>query len=221
LRSLGPRRGRLPVATFRPAGPSGTAAIAIPAPVLARRRRTGLAAREPPAGSSDCTPRRAGARTPASTSSRATTGSRCAISSATTRSTTRPTRGSRDGESHNLSWNCGAEGETHDPAILALRARQTRNFLATLLLSQGVPMLTPATRSAAPARQQQRLLPGQRDQLARLGPDPSRPAARLHAAPDQLPRHAPVLRRRTSFRARGIRGEDVTDILWLDPDARR
>ena len=47
----------------------------------------------------------------------------------------------RDGESHNRSWNCGAEGPTDDPAINALRARQQRNFLATLFLSQGVPML--------------------------------------------------------------------------------
>jgi glycogen operon protein len=47
----------------------------------------------------------------------------------------------RDGESHNRSWNCGVEGPTDDPAILELRARQSRNFLATLMLSQGVPML--------------------------------------------------------------------------------
>ncbi|MGQ0844243.1 MAG: glycogen debranching protein GlgX [Sporichthyaceae bacterium] len=47
----------------------------------------------------------------------------------------------RDGESHNRSWNCGAEGETDDPEILELRARQQRNFIATLFLSQGVPML--------------------------------------------------------------------------------
>jgi isoamylase len=47
----------------------------------------------------------------------------------------------RDGESHNRSWNCGAEGPTDDPEILSLRARQQRNFLATLFLSQGVPML--------------------------------------------------------------------------------
>ena len=47
----------------------------------------------------------------------------------------------RDGESHNRSWNCGAEGPTDDPEVIALRARQQRNFLATLLLSQGVPML--------------------------------------------------------------------------------
>ena len=47
----------------------------------------------------------------------------------------------RDGESHNRSWNCGVEGPTDDPAIRALRRRQQRNFLATLFLSQGVPML--------------------------------------------------------------------------------
>jgi glycogen operon protein len=47
----------------------------------------------------------------------------------------------RDGEEHNRSWNCGAEGPTDDPEILALRARQRRNMLATLLLSQGVPMV--------------------------------------------------------------------------------
>jgi glycogen operon protein len=47
----------------------------------------------------------------------------------------------RDGSDDNRSWNCGAEGPTDDKAVLALRARQKRNFLATLLLSQGVPML--------------------------------------------------------------------------------
>jgi glycogen operon protein len=46
-----------------------------------------------------------------------------------------------DGESHNRSWNCGVEGKTDDAGILALRAQQRRNFIATLMLSQGVPML--------------------------------------------------------------------------------
>ncbi|MDN5795278.1 MAG: glycogen debranching protein GlgX [Intrasporangium sp.] len=50
--------------------------------------------------------------------------------------------GGQDGESHNRSWNCGVEGPTDDPDVLALRARQQRNFLATLLLSQGVPMIS-------------------------------------------------------------------------------
>jgi isoamylase len=49
--------------------------------------------------------------------------------------------GGNDGESHNRSWNSGVEGETDDPAINALRLRQQRNFLTTLMLSQGVPML--------------------------------------------------------------------------------
>jgi isoamylase len=46
-----------------------------------------------------------------------------------------------DGHSHNLSWNCGVEGPTDDAGVVGLRARQVRNFLATLFLSQGVPML--------------------------------------------------------------------------------
>src|SRR4029079_11311419 len=49
--------------------------------------------------------------------------------------------GNNDGESHNRSWNCGVEGPTDDVDVLVLRGRQQRNFLATLLLSQGVPMI--------------------------------------------------------------------------------
>ncbi|MFD0207644.1 glycogen debranching protein GlgX [Streptomyces hirsutus] len=48
----------------------------------------------------------------------------------------------RDGESHNRSWNSGVEGDTDDPDVLRLRARQMRNFVATLMLSQGVPMIS-------------------------------------------------------------------------------
>jgi isoamylase len=47
----------------------------------------------------------------------------------------------RDGADDNRSWNCGVEGPTDDPAVLALRARQRRNLLATLLLSEGIPLL--------------------------------------------------------------------------------
>lgn len=47
----------------------------------------------------------------------------------------------QDGHSHNLSWNCGIEGQTDDPEVLSLRARQKRNLVATMLLSQGIPML--------------------------------------------------------------------------------
>ena len=65
-----------------------------------------------------------------------------ATSSATTTSTTRPTaRTTATATTHNQSWNCGVEGPTDDPEVIALRARQQRNLLATLLLSQGTPML--------------------------------------------------------------------------------
>src|SRR5207248_9895201 len=47
----------------------------------------------------------------------------------------------RDGTDDNRSWNCGVEGPTDDPDVLALRATQRRNFLATLILSQGIPMI--------------------------------------------------------------------------------
>ena len=107
----------------------------------------------------------------------------------------------RDGTDDNRSWNCGVEGPTDDPEINALRERQQRNFLATLLLSQGVPMLLAGDEFGPhAARQQQRLVPGQRDLLGRLGASTSAQSAgsaRVHApaagaaprAPD-LPPHA-------------------------------
>ena len=77
--------------------------------------------------------------------------------------------GNRDGADDNASWNCGAEGLAGDPAIINLRERQKRNFIATLLLSLGVPLLLAGDeRGRYAARQQQRVLPGQRDLVARL-----------------------------------------------------
>ena len=67
-----------------------------------------------------------------------------------------------DGESHNRSWNCGVEGPTDDAAVLALRERQQRNFIATLMLSPGRADDAARRRDGPhPERQQQRLLPGQ------------------------------------------------------------
>ena len=82
-------------------------------------------------------------------------------------------RGQRRGQprrrDHNRSWNCGVEGPTDDPEVQALRARQVRNLLATLLLSTGRADAARRRRARPhPARQQQRLLPGQRDLLVRL-----------------------------------------------------
>ena len=110
-----------------------------------------------------------------------------ATSSPTTTSTTRRTaRTTSDGTDDNRSWNYGVEGETDDPEIRALRARQQRNFLATLLPLAGRAD-APRRRRARPhaGRQQQRLVPGQRDLVARLGPTADERAARVHAAADR------------------------------------
>ncbi len=130
--------------------------------------------------------------------------------------------GNRDGEVHNLSWNCGVEGDTDKPAILALRARQVRNLLATLLLSQGVPMLVAGDELGRTQHGNNNaycqdnelswidwgLTPGHLDLLTF-----TRRLINFRAT-------HPVLRRRTFFQGRGIRGDDVTDILWFDPDGR-
>ena len=76
----------------------------------------------------------------------------------------------RDGNSDNRSWNCGVEGPTDDEAINILRERQIRNMMATLLLSQGTPMIVAGDEFGRTQQgQQQRLLPGQRDFMAELG----------------------------------------------------
>jgi isoamylase len=91
----------------------------------------------------------------------------------------------RDGADDNRSWNCGAEGPTTDPGILDPRARQRRAMLTTLLLSFGAPLLLGGRRARPhPAGQQQRLLPGQPDQLVRLV-RARPPADRLHQEADR------------------------------------
>ena len=89
-----------------------------------------------------------------------------------------------DGTNANYSWNCGVEGPTDDPAINELRARQRKNFAAILLFSHGVPMILAGDEIGTHAAgQQQRLLPGQRRELAGLahGREPCRSAALLPA----------------------------------------
>ena len=121
--------------------------------------------------------------------------------------------GGNDGESHNSSWNCGVEGETDDPAIRALRLQQQRNFITTLMVSQGVPMLAHGDElGRTQRRQQQRLRPGQRARLDGLEPR-RRPegAARLHLGGDRPAAGppgaapAPVLRRGRPARRRRAR----------------
>ena len=98
-----------------------------------------------------------------------------------------------DGESHNRSWNCGVEGPTDDPEILALRAQQERNFLTTTAAVPGRADDLPRRRARPHAgRQQQRLLPGQRDHLDRLG-QRRHGADRVHPVGVRAARRAPGL----------------------------
>jgi glycogen operon protein len=126
----------------------------------------------------------------------------------------------QDGESNNRSWNCGVEGPTDDPEILKLRARQKRSFLATLLLSQGVPMLVAG------------------DELGRTQQGNNN--AYCHDSPlswidwenmdegllaftrdlIQLRATHPVLRRRRWFQGRPLHGSATHDIEWFTFDGK-
>ncbi|GAA3707662.1 glycogen debranching protein GlgX [Streptomyces tremellae] len=127
----------------------------------------------------------------------------------------------RDGESENRSWNCGAEGDTGDPGILALRARQQRNLLATLLLSQGVPMIAHGDELGRTQRGNNNVY-CQDSELAWVDWELDAERRGLLDFTRRLIelRHAhPLLRRRRFFTGRpGERGGDLPDIVWLRPD---
>jgi len=126
----------------------------------------------------------------------------------------------RDGNNNNLSWNCGVEGPADDPAIKALRARQIRNFLATLLLSQGVPMLLAGDELGRTQRGNNNAY-CQDNEVSwvdwNLGPD-ERAVLEFVERVVRLRHRHPVFRRRHFFQGRPIRGKDIKDIMWLSPD---
>jgi isoamylase len=128
----------------------------------------------------------------------------------------------RDGTDNNRSWNCGAEGPTEDPEINALRARQKRNFLATLLLSQGVPMLLHGD-ALGRTQQGNNNAYCQDNEISWVNWDLLATEKELLALVRRLIalRHDhPVFRRRNFFQGRGIKGAGIKDILWLRPDGR-
>ena len=126
----------------------------------------------------------------------------------------------RDGHNHNLSWNCGAEGPADDPEILALRERQSRNLLATLFLSQGVPMLLAGDeRGRTQGGNNNAYCQDNATSWVDWTPDEQRDrltefVRRMIA----LRRDHPVFRRRDFFQGRPIRGSEVKDIAWFKPD---
>jgi isoamylase len=129
--------------------------------------------------------------------------------------------GNRDGENYNRSWNCGVEGPTEELAIRALRDRQKRNLLATLLLSQGVPMLLGGDELG---RTQDGNNNGycQDNDLSYF--DWSRiDESLLHFTARLIELRAahPVFRRRRWFLGHPIKSASLTDIAWFRPDGNQ
>ncbi len=127
-----------------------------------------------------------------------------------------------DGESHNRSWNHGAEGPTENPEIEALRERQKRNILTTLLLSQGVPMIAHGDELGR-TQQGNNNVYCQDNELSWVDWDRARDndvltvfTARLTA----LRAAHPIFRRQRFFQGRPILGSSKDDIAWLHPDGR-
>jgi isoamylase len=126
----------------------------------------------------------------------------------------------RDGESHNRSWNGGVEGATDDPEIGALRERQKRNFLATLLLSQGVPMISHGDELSRTQHGNNNVY-GQDNELSWVDWADARQhdvLTRFTASLTRLRAEHPVFRRRRFFTGEPIGDAKLPDIAWLRVD---
>ncbi len=128
--------------------------------------------------------------------------------------------GSRDGESHNRSWNHGVEGPTDDIEVLALRSRTQRNFLATLLLSQGVPMILHGDELGRTQHGNNNTY-AQDSEIAWMDwENTDGPLIEFTAAVSRLRREHPTFRRKRFFTGGTVRTGDGTrlnDIVWLLP----
>jgi glycogen operon protein len=128
--------------------------------------------------------------------------------------------GNRDGEGFNRSWNCGAEGPSDEPGIRALRRRQQRNFLATLFLSQGVPMILGGDEMGRTQGGNNNAY-CQDNEISWIDwtlKEENADLVALTARLAEFRRDHPVFHRRRWFQGRPIHGETVTDIGWFAPD---
>jgi glycogen operon protein len=126
----------------------------------------------------------------------------------------------RDGESHNRSWNCGVEGPTDDPDIVSLRGKQMRNIMATLMLSQGTPMLAHGDEIGRTQRGNNNVYCQDSD-LAWMDwslCDKNADLLEFTRKAAALRTKHPVFRRRRFFDGEPMRtGDQVHDIAWLTP----
>ena len=127
--------------------------------------------------------------------------------------------GNNDGDNNNLSWNCGVEGPTDDPQINALRERQRRNFLTTLFLSQGVPMLLggdewgrtqKGNNNAYCQDNEISWFDWRHDEKQKQFLEFTRKLIWFREA-------HPVFRRPKFFQGRRIRGSEIRDVMWFNP----
>ena len=129
--------------------------------------------------------------------------------------------GNRDGESHNRSWNCGVEGPTDDPAVDALRTRQQRNFITTLLLSQGVPMISHGDEQGRTQNGNNNVY-CQDNELSWIDwANADTELMEFTRSVSALRAGHPVFRRRRFFSGRPVRQRGVSgmpDIAWFAPD---
>ena len=128
----------------------------------------------------------------------------------------------RDGASDNASWNCGVEGPTDDPAILALREKKKRSLLATLMLSQGVSMLLSGDEAGHTQKGNNNAY-CQDNELTWKNWDLSECQQKLLAFTSKLIKICsaePALQRRRFFHGSDIQGNAVADIEWFSPDGQ-
>ena len=125
----------------------------------------------------------------------------------------------RDGASNNDSWNCGVEGPTDDPEVKALRQRQMRNFMTTLMLSQGVPMLLSGD-EIAHTQQGNNNAYCQDNELTWLNWELDEDQKRFldfTRRVSRIFREHPIFQRRKFFQGRALRGSEIKDISFLVP----
>jgi isoamylase len=128
--------------------------------------------------------------------------------------------GNRDGTDDNRSWNCGVEGPTDDPEVVALRERQKRNFLASVLLSAGVPMLL-AGDELSHTQDGNNNAYCQDNEISWLDwnlDERRRALLEFTRGIIALRRYHPVFRRRRFFQGQELHGSGMKDIAWFTPD---
>jgi isoamylase len=126
----------------------------------------------------------------------------------------------QDGESHNRSWNCGVEGVTEDTETLALRQKQKRNFLTTLFLSQGVPMLLAGDEFGRTQGGNNNAY-CQDNEISWLNwQQIDKELLQFTQKLIRLRKQYPVFCRRHWFQGKKINGTDIKDITWFSPNAK-